>query len=121
MNSNIDNEIKILNEIEKHFQKVENYIKINNLIYPFNKCKYILGCSKAKVYGYKNGPRLYCKKHKLPNMINLVSKKCIISDCDKVAFFNYIGYKKQYCNIHKKPNMINIIKQPSCIKIEMIN
>ncbi len=106
----IDDEYKFQEEIKKHFNSV---LKFYNKSY---RCKYNnmgVKCYKHKVYGYKNDSRMYCRNHKLPGMVNLVSKKCIVSNCNKTAFFNYPGYKKEYCNIHKKSNMINIINKIS--------
>ena len=41
-------------------------------------------CNKTPSYNYINETiRLYCKDHKLVDMVNLKSKKCISPDCDK--------------------------------------
>ncbi len=69
------------------------------------------GCTIQPSYNFKGKPTLYCSKHKLDGMVDLVSKKCIEPGCDKCASFNTYkeGEKKpEYCGIHKKEGMINI-------------
>jgi hypothetical protein len=55
----------------------------------------------------KNG--LYCYNHKLPEMVDVVSKRCIYKDCKKRPNFNKIDEKVGiYCLEHKLPEMINV-------------
>lgn len=49
-----------------------------------NKICIFKGCNTKSAYNYKNQkPPLYCKKHKLKNMINILTKKCAFTDCYK--------------------------------------
>lgn len=51
---------------------------------------------------------LYCKKHKLQNMINVINK-CKIKNCTKLPYWNLPSeIKGIYCKDHKQDNMINI-------------
>ena len=58
---------------------------------------------------------LYCNDHKLPDMINVVSKCCLESGCMKIPNFNVAGETKGlYCNDHKLPDMIDV-KNKRCL------
>ena len=52
---------------------------------------------------------LYCKNHKLENMINIKRKKCIHENCKQKAYYNKKGLYPKYCSYHKLENMINVI------------
>ncbi len=53
---------------------------------------------------------LYCKEHKLPDMIDIKNINCL--ECNKRASFNFNYEKKPvYCNTHKLPEMINVVKK----------
>jgi len=52
---------------------------------------------------------LYCSHHKLPNMIDIRTRKCIAKNCPKFPTFNFSHRKTpQYCFDHKETNMVNI-------------
>jgi hypothetical protein len=80
-------------------------------------------CNTRANFNYKNYKELklkqsiYCKTHKLDNMIDITSKKCI--NCKiKQPTFNYINEKKSlYCGDCKLENMIDIINK-KCIKCD---
>jgi hypothetical protein len=62
-------------------------------------------CTTRPSYGYKGCKPLRCSKHKLENMINVVSKRCEDKNCDRLA--NY-GYKSiTHCIQHRKEGMKN--------------
>jgi hypothetical protein len=67
-------------------------------------------CNKLANYSYKNKKtKLYCKKHKLDNMINSWQKICINKTCSNTAIYNLPDEKKPfYCYEHKTENMINV-------------
>jgi EsV-1-7 cysteine-rich motif len=69
----------------------------------------ILFVQLSQIYGYKeNRITLYCKKHKLANMIDVANPRCLHEECDKLASFHQIDSKKRlYCAEHKLENMIN--------------
>ena len=58
---------------------------------------------------------LYCVEHKLPNFINVVSKRCLYNGCKKRPYF---GDEKDkiplYCAEHKLPNFIDV-KNKRCL------
>lgn len=67
-----------------------------------NEC---LKCSTRASFGYDK--RLYCGKHKLPDMNNLNAKKCLL--CNKPAYYNYVSERKQlYCVDHKLDSMVRV-------------
>ena len=99
-------------------------------------------CNKEASYNYKNcKKRLYCNTHKLPKMINVVTKRCSHPNCDKLAIantkyckthsttklhpnlpycifcdkrasFNFMHYKRpEYCNFHKLDGMIDVVSK----------
>ncbi len=65
--------------------------------------KYCVTCTKEKVekpkkasFNTKGEKPLYCKSHKLDDMVNVSEKNCV--DCDLVRpYFNYPGEKALYC------------------------
>ena len=64
------------------------------------KCK---ECNKEASYNFEEETkRLYCKKHKLENMFNVVSQMCINDGCNKIAIYNVEFQKRPlYCKKHK--------------------
>ena len=79
------------------------------------KCVYE-NCTIRPSYNYENEKQvLYCKTHKLYNMIAIKSKKCIYENCIKQPAYNYKNEKQAiYCTTHKLDNMIDI-KNKRCI------
>jgi len=76
-----------------------------------------LNCYKNAVF---NKPEtkigIYCARHKLPEMVNVLYKSCIEPDCIKQPKYNTIGNKKGiYCARHKLPEMVNVLYK-SCIE-----
>ncbi len=70
-------------------------------------------CNIQPIFNYKNEKKaIYCKIHKLENMIDIKHKKCLEKDCIIRPNYNYdIEKKAIYCNIHKLENMIDIISR----------
>ena len=74
-----------------------------NIKYP---CFNYIGKTKA----------LYCSKHKLDGMIDVLNKRCIEEDCDIISSYNNPGETKVlYCSKHKKDGMIDILNK-RCIE-----
>ena len=91
-----------------------------NVIYDKNKerrCKCIHenNCENTAMYNYETETRrLYCKKHKLENMIFLpnLGNLCKSNDCKYYALYNNENEDKPlYCKFHKTENMVCKIKQ----------
>jgi hypothetical protein len=60
---------------------------------------------------------LYCGKHKLENMVNVISKTCIHLGCKVRANFNTEGETNAlYCSQHKLNRMIDV-KHKTCIHL----
>ena len=83
-------------------------------------CKYD-DCNTYATYNYKHiNERLYCRIHKLENMVNKKNKICIYTDCLSRGLFGF-NKKKVYCNKHKHEYMDDLFhkickkcfKQPS--------
>ena len=77
-------------------------------------------CKKQAIFNYKKykdiniRKHIYCKLHKLFNMINIKDKMCITCN-NTIPIFNYKNKKKAlYCGKCALPNMINI-KDKMCI------
>ena len=78
-------------------------------------------CKATAGYGYKNGPRTYCRIHKANDMINLKGYICSHGDCTTRASYAYKkSDKKKYCAKHKKLNMINVLNRTCRDKDYMI-
>ncbi len=73
-------------------------------------------CTKRAFFNNKNEIKaLYCSKHKLTDMVNIVSKRCIHKDCYKQPLYNFEDEKiALYCSKHKLTDMINI-KHKRCV------
>src|SRR3989344_1559836 len=67
-------------------------------------------CNITACFNYPDQIKgLYCKTHKLENMIDIIHQKCIFNECYIRAHYNYINEKKAlYCSKHKLDNMIDI-------------
>ena len=68
------------------------------------------GCNKQSTYNYEGQIKaLYCNSHKLPDMVNTISKRCQQDGCNKQPVYNYEGQSKAlYCATHKLLDMIDI-------------
>lgn len=77
-------------------------------------CQFEGGCDVRASYNYEGNwnKGLYCARHKLANMVDVVSSRC--KECNRQPCFNFQGEKLPiYCQTHAKPKMINV-KQPTC-------
>ena len=79
-------------------------------------------CKKHPSFNFEGEKKkLYCSKHKLKGMIDIINKRCIFKDCKKQPTFNFEGKKKKlYCSKHKKDNMIDIAHK-RCVLCNMIS
>ena len=68
------------------------------------------GCTIIPCFNYKNEKKaLYCSKHSLEGMIDVISKRCIHEDCNTQPVYNYTNEKKAlYCSNHSLEGMIDI-------------
>jgi hypothetical protein len=107
----------VLNDIKYEERKCD---ECKNIIYEKNKerkgkCIYENNCDKWAMYNCETETQpIYCKMHKLENMIDLVnlSKLCIFEECKYYALYNYENEDKPlYCKFHKTENMECKIKQ----------
>lgn len=79
------------------------------------------GITKRAYYNF-DGEKvgIYCKKHKICNMIDVKNRRCLITGCKTRPSFNIKGKTKGiYCFVHKQPNMICITITchfPNCMK-----
>ena len=73
-------------------------------------CKFD-GCTvKRPNFGYRNiNIPMYCKQHKLKDMVDIRSPVCKFDGCIRRATFGYVDDNiKQYCSKHKKLKMIDL-------------
>ena len=55
---------------------------------------------------------LYCSKHKLKDMINILANNCKFEGCITQPSYNFAGKTKPlYCVKHKQDNMIDLISK----------
>jgi uncharacterized protein YajQ (UPF0234 family) len=72
-------------------------------------------CNKHTCFNYKNKSKaLYCKQHKLPDMVDIKHKKCITCNIKRPNFNYKNELKGLYCNDCKLPDMVDIINK-KCI------
>jgi len=73
------------------------------------KCRYE-NCTKQPAFNNPTETKaLYCREHKLENMINVKSKRCSYENCMTHPVFNYSTETKAlYCVEHKLENMIDV-------------
>jgi len=71
----------------------------------------IKNCSTHAYYGLIGEKPMYCKKHKLENMIDVVNKRCLNEKCNKQPKFGLSGEKPEYCKKHKLENMVDVINK----------
>jgi hypothetical protein len=83
---------------------LKNTIKINN---KQAKCS-DKECNKQPSFGYPGQKAIYCKDHKIINMVDLHHTLCKGGNCNIRANYDYLNGKGQYCNKHKLEGMINI-------------
>jgi hypothetical protein len=58
---------------------------------------------------------IYCKKHKLQDMIDVRSKKCQFPTYDKQPVYNIQGKNTRiFCKEHKEPGMVNVCEKRKC-------
>ena len=70
-------------------------------------------CKTRPIYN-KEGEKkpLYCSKHKLDGMVDVISKTCIYEGCKVRPTYNKEGEKKPlYCNKHKLDSMVNVVSK----------
>ena len=80
------------------------------------KCCDYIGCNKSAIFNFptKTGG-IVCSTHKLPKMVNMVSKRCLHDGCLKRPFFNFPSEKMGiYCGDHYFKGMKNILSK-KCI------
>jgi hypothetical protein len=68
------------------------------------------GCTNRPNYNFKDqSQKLYCSKHKLPEMIDVRNKRCIHNGCYTQPSFNFKDQTQRlYCSKHKLPEMVCI-------------
>ncbi len=97
---------------------------MKELNYKLKKYCQFDNCFIIASYNYPNTfSKLYCKKHKLNDMILKRSNTCL--KCNKYPTFNYINNNiGLYCNDHKLDKMISVINiciYNSCYKQAQYN
>jgi hypothetical protein len=75
------------------------------------------GCQKNPCYNNIGDNRgIYCKTHKLKEMIDVVHRTCFISSCSTRPSYNNINeISGKFCKEHKMDNMINVVDKTCLI------
>ena len=77
-------------------------------------------CNKNANFNFAEETRaIYCSKHKLVDMVDIVNKRCFDPECDKRPIYNYpTETRAKFCNKHKLVDMVDIIHKrceiPEC-------
>ena len=74
-----------------------------------NKSCNFQDCVKQPSFNYdsiKLG--LFCAKHKLDGMVNVIDKRCKYKDCTTIPSYNFKNENPLYCSKHKLGGMINV-------------
>lgn len=105
---------------KRKFDEFEDINMLANLAVKFqNKCVH-MKCNKTASFGYpikdaQKKEALYCAKHKLEGMTDVIHKKCLYEGCNKCPSYNYpistISFKsvRLYCKKHKLNGMVRVI------------
>jgi hypothetical protein len=93
---------------------VQKY-NIKNTIYEKYKMCYYEGCNKKPIYaGVGKVTPLFCKDHKLENMVVIHNNRCLEEHCINQAIYNFSGQNKGvYCKEHSLLGMTNV-KYKTC-------
>ncbi len=77
-------------------------------------------CTKRPNSDFPGGKGTYCRTHKLPEMVDVVSKRCKDVGCTVVnPNFGIKGGKGTHCGKHKLPDMIDV-RSKRCEYVECI-
>jgi len=65
-------------------------------------------CKTIPYFNYPGvKPAIFCSKHKMEGMVNVLDKYCLEPDCNRLACCNYKDVKSVvYCIFHKRDGMI---------------
>ena len=76
------------------------------------KCEFE-DCNREPSFNMRGEKRgKFCKDHKYPEMIDVVSKTCEHTECDSHPIFNMRGETRgKFCKDHKHPEMINVVSK----------
>ena len=73
------------------------------------RCKFD-GCEKQPSYGEKRGQPVFCREHKLPEHLNVNSRKCEAPGCNIRPYFAPPGAKRgRFCRAHKEEGHIDVV------------
>lgn len=77
-----------------------------------NYCQY-KNCETRSIYNYPTEKKgIFCKDHKLNNMINVEDKRCQHPNCELLACHGFVNERRKYCSRHAK--LYKAIKIKSC-------
>ncbi len=69
------------------------------------------GCTSQPNFNIPGGKAIYCSKHKLSDMVNVMYTPCCYSNCVSQASYNILGQPARYCAKHKTKDMISLKKR----------
>lgn len=74
-------------------------------------------CHKFASFGFPEGKKEYCTKHKKDNMIDLINvSRC--AECNKHAYYGFPGDSDKWCKTHKRPGMVNLSNNKRCLNCD---
>ena len=85
------------------------------------------GCTTVPSYGFpgtdgKRGTAVRCSHHKLPGMVDVVSKTCNWPDCKSQASYGHLtpdgkrdSAARSRCRQHREPGMVDVINK-TCVE-----
>jgi hypothetical protein len=84
-----------------------------------NKICKIINCNTRASYNYINETKpLFCKLHKINDMVDMIHKKCNYINCNTRPIFNYKEYNFGIlCIKHKLENMIDVVNKALYCKL----
>lgn len=89
-------------------------------VFPAYPCQHEEGCEAIARQGVEYGKPLFCKKHQVVGMVDVISPRCLHPDCTKRPYFGEAGAQPLYCKAHMTGNMLNevtkLCEYPDCKK-----
>ncbi|CAM9233024.1 unnamed protein product, partial [Choristocarpus tenellus] len=62
-------------------------------------------CNRACRFAFANEPAVFCAKHKLDGMVDVLNPKCKMQDCQEVPTHGYDGEQPSFCVNHMATGM----------------
>lgn len=67
-------------------------------------------CSSIAVFGLRDGPKIFCRRHALPGMQTYKNSCCTDPACMKFPTFGYLETGRETCGKHRRDDMVSFNK-----------